>query len=318
MSSATDIDAPDPVAYMHSTVDPDVVLKELGFRFEGTSTLGKQHWLKNAGRGVWHSVIVSKDDPNVNYRKVKASGRGSLDKEFQVIQHAQVPVSEVRRFLMRWHSEALELIHCLLDADIDALNPRADLDRLFPNRCPACGSTNVSQEADDEGLIDCYDCGIWFDPLHPNNSPAVPGNYPQHESIDPDDPEKSLKNFVSSMPDRHPRITITFSQITPESAEQGDHSDSGWIDEEGVPMEPDNFDYEEGLGVADLAAKYLQREGATEASASFFHPGVWYSTGYQTIDYGTGTEEERNYHLKDFTEDEERQVWNLLHPRRQA
>jgi len=27
-----------------------------------------------------------------------------------------------------------------------------------------CGSKNLS-EVDDEGLIDCFDCGIWFDPL---------------------------------------------------------------------------------------------------------------------------------------------------------
>lgn len=211
-------------------------------------------------------------------------------------------------------AEAQEVVYALLDSDPDAFDPRADLERLIPHRCPECGSSNISSEADDEGLLDCFNCGIWFDPLHPNNSPVRN----QMENVDPDDPDDPLTFIRNMPPGGQRRILITFAQTTPESAEQGDHSDSGWIDQDGVVMEPDEFDYEEGLGPADLAAKYLKREGATEASASFFHPGVWYSTGWNTVDYSTGTEEERNYHLKDFTEEEERQVWNLLHPRRQA
>lgn len=219
------------------------------------------------------------------------------------------------------HVEAQEVIHALLDSDPDAFDPRADLERLIPHKCPNCGSSNISNEADDEGLLDCFNCGIWFDPLHPENAPQFPGLHcrvsqrgPRNENVDPDDPH----DFISRMPLLDPRIVISYSQTTPESAADGDFSESGWIDEEGVSMKPDDIDYEEGIGTADLAAKYLQREGATQASASFFHPGVWYSTGWNTVDYGTGTEEERNYHLKDFTEEEERQVWNLLHPRRQA
>ena len=209
-------------------------------------------------------------------------------------------------------SAAQDVIRTLLDSDSDALAPRADLERLIPHRCPECGSHNISSEADEEGLLDCFNCGIWFDPLHPDNSPVKP----RMENVDdPDDPATFIRNMPST---GQRRILITFAQTTPESSEQGDHSDSGWIDQDGVPMEPDEIDYEEGLGPADLAARYLKHEGATQASASFFHPGVWYSTGWQTIDYRTGTDEERNYHLKDFTEDEERLVWNLLHPNRQA
>ena len=31
------------------------------------------------------------------------------------------------------------------------------------NEIQGCGGTNTS-DPDDEGLVDCYDCGIWFDP----------------------------------------------------------------------------------------------------------------------------------------------------------
>ena len=116
--------------------------------------------------------------------------------------------------------------------------------------------------------------------------------------------------FINAMEMPNPRITVTYSQTTPESVEQGDTSASGYIDEEGKPMTPDEFDYEEGLGVADLAVKFLMDEGAVHASASHFHPGVWYSTEYQTIDYRTGTDEERCFHLVDFSEAEELDVWN--------
>lgn len=36
--------------------------------------------------------------------------------------------------------------------------------------CPECGSENISNPEDDrDGWIDCFDCGIFFDPAHPNN-----------------------------------------------------------------------------------------------------------------------------------------------------
>lgn len=312
MSKAADIDSPDPVDYLYSTVDVDVVLKDLGFRLEGTSVLGKDHhdwWLKPAGRGIWHSVIVDKNSPEVSYRKVKVSGRG---KE-QVIQQATVPVSQVRRFLKRWHTEAQEVIQTLLDNDPDAFDPRADLDRLIPHRCPECGSTNISSEADDEGLLDCFNCGIWFDPLHPDNSPVrnQDRGEARMESTDPDDPI----DFINRMPLLNPRIQISYSQTTPESAEQGDTSDSGWIDDKGAEMTPDEWDREEGLTAVDLAAKFLKDEGATQASASYFYPGVWYSSDWGTVDYATGTTEERNYHLVDFSPEEEHAIWNKVHER---
>ncbi len=46
------------------------------------------------------------------------------------------------------------------------------LARNVPMDCPECHSTNLT-EPDDEGLVDCLECGIWFDPLHPANRPVA-------------------------------------------------------------------------------------------------------------------------------------------------
>lgn len=111
---------------------------------------------------------------------------------------------------------------------------------------------------------------------------------------------------------RFPRILISFSRTTPESAEDGDFSETGWIDEEGVEMTPD-IDYEDDdpykETVASKAIAFLKDEGACYASSSDFYPGVWYTTEYQTLDYHTGEEEEKSYHLKGFTEEEEQAIY---------
>jgi len=45
--------------------------------------------------------------------------------------------------------------------------------------CPECASRHVSPP-DREGLIDCYDCGIWWQPDHPNNQVRIPA--PEEDS----------------------------------------------------------------------------------------------------------------------------------------
>jgi transcription elongation factor Elf1 len=55
--------------------------------------------------------------------------------------------------------------------------PERDLKTNPVYKCPECGSSHTSLP-DDEGLVDCLDCGIWFNPNHPNNV---------QESVDPDD-----------------------------------------------------------------------------------------------------------------------------------
>ncbi len=121
-------------------------------------------------------------------------------------------------------------------------------------------------------------------------------------------PSRGRRRFGNAEPTGR-LIRTTFSRITPaEGEDEEPDEEHGWIDEEGVDMEPDEYDREEGLSAVDKAVKFLEREGVTEASSSAFHPGVWYSTEYSVTDYSTGEEEQRSYHLKGFTPDEEREV----------
>lgn len=112
------------------------------------------------------------------------------------------------------------------------------------------------------------------------------------------------------------RIAITFETITPESAEQGDAADRGWIDEDGVEMTPDEYDREEGITAVDKAVKFLKYEGASEPSSSHFYEGVWY-TAYETdTDYSTGETTNKSYHLKGFTKAEQEAIFNKMKSRR--
>jgi hypothetical protein len=106
-------------------------------------------------------------------------------------------------------------------------------------------------------------------------------------------------------------VNVYFARVTPESAEDGDFSDTGVVDE-GVSLEPDKWEREEGFTAVDLAVKLLQKAGATEPSSSHFHKGIWYATGFEVVSYRTGEEEERTYHLKGFTEREEREVFDAI------
>lgn len=108
------------------------------------------------------------------------------------------------------------------------------------------------------------------------------------------------------------RIVSTYSETTPESAEDGDCSDTGWIDEDGESCEPEDEDET----AIDNAVRILRNAGVTEPSSSAFHPGLWYSTEPQVIDYSTGTEREESYHLKGFSEDEEREIYRRMTARR--
>jgi hypothetical protein len=136
------------------------------------------------------------------------------------------------------------------------------------------------------------------------------------EESGPDD--VNPRDYLKALPERDPRITITFARTTPESTEQGDFSETGWIDEEGVSMLPDEFDEEEGISAADKAVKFLTNEGAVHPSSSDFYPGTWWSTEWSTVDHRTGEDEERNFHLKGFTEEEERQIWIAIRGPRRA
>jgi hypothetical protein len=119
-----------------------------------------------------------------------------------------------------------------------------------------------------------------------------------------------------------PHILISFTRITRGDSEDSDdyEEEHGWIDEEGVEFEPDESDVEDGMSesesIVEQAVKFLQKEGASNPSSSGFHPGVWYSTEYETTDYGTGEEEERSFHLKNFEKEEEAEIFKQMTARR--
>lgn len=77
-------------------------------------------------------------------------------------------------------------------------------------------------------------------------------------------------------------IRTTFEVVTPESAEEGDAAERGWVDETGERH--------------TVAGAIRELEGC-EASSSAFHPGIWYTEAEGTTDYETGAVTTRSYHL---------------------
>lgn len=109
-----------------------------------------------------------------------------------------------------------------------------------------------------------------------------------------------------------PRIRISFTHTTPEDMEQGDSGETGWIDEEGVSMVPDEFDREDGKTAVDLAVAFLRKEGVSEHSSSEFDPRGWYMTEWSHSSVYSEDEEQRSFHLTDFTQEELRQIYDQL------
>ena len=117
-------------------------------------------------------------------------------------------------------------------------------------------------------------------------------------------------------------IATAFTTVTPESAEAGDYASRGWEDKEGDDIEVDASDFEEAMEAAShvpvtdaivkKAVRWLRDHGATEASASSFHRGVWYETEF-AMDYSSGEEKQEEFFLRNFTEDEERRVFKEFH-----
>lgn len=288
-------------SYVKSSADPEAAVKEMGFTFHGVNTAQPEDpckiWLKHLRSGLWAVIVTHDNDPNkVSYFKTRRKGQGFFAQSTELERAVDVPFRDVRRKLMKWKQEdAKAVVHHLLDSPVDALDPRADLENLIQHRCPKCGSSNVI--AEDEGTVDCCNCGHWF---------MEDGEFNLNDEI------SDLKAYAlaNGLP---PRICTTFSRTTPESVEQGDYSETGWEDEEGVSMLPDEFDREEGLTVTDKAAEFLYDKGAySEDVSSHFHPGVWYTSGWSTVSYQTGEEEELNYHLTGFTPEQEQEVYNKL------
>lgn len=127
-------------------------------------------------------------------------------------------------------------------------------------------------------------------------------------------PRRARRNTAAPV-GKGPRILISYEVFTPESVEEGEAEERGWIDEEGVSMRPDKYDQAEGLTVVDEAVKFLRDEGVIEASSSQFHKGIWY-IGDTSQNFRTGEDTVNHYHLVDFSQAQEREVYERLFPRR--
>lgn len=108
-------------------------------------------------------------------------------------------------------------------------------------------------------------------------------------------------------------IRISYEVITPESAELGEVAERGWIDEDGVVIEPDADD------IADAGSEFLAVVNAAvgvighyrQPSCYPFSPGfTWYSETTGDENYATGAVTYRSWHLSGFTPEEEQDIYN--------
>lgn len=93
-------------------------------------------------------------------------------------------------------------------------------------------------------------------------------------------------------------INRTYSETTPESAEDGDYSDSGFIVEDVA------------YGFRELVAllKSHPEASCSPADGSEFE---WYSTGFYTDDYTYGTEREESVHYSRNNAPRSAKYWRL-------
>ncbi len=135
----------------------------------------------------------------------------------------------------------------------------------------------------------------------------------------------------------YPMIVRTYSIVTEESAQDGDTSEHGWADFRGnqFPIDhykpetihfdlalighdctPDEYDIEDGRDVVANAVMFLQDDCyVSESSSSDFHAGVWYSAESEQ-DYSSGDDTTYNYHLKGFTVEQERAIFDAIKGKR--
>lgn len=79
-------------------------------------------------------------------------------------------------------------------------------------------------------------------------------------------------------------ISRTYAEVTPESAENSDFSETGFISEK----EEVSFSQ-----LVDLMREHCQ----PSCSPNDGSPQTWYSSGFYTSDYSTGTEREESIHF---------------------
>jgi hypothetical protein len=112
------------------------------------------------------------------------------------------------------------------------------------------------------------------------------------------------------------RIRISYDIVTPESAKIGDFAENGWEEEEGICIDPDQYDVEEcGSELAAVVALAANTIG-NDVEASDYPaccPGhTWYAEIDGTPDYSDGSVKRLSYHLDGFSEEEEMAIYAEL------
>lgn len=112
-------------------------------------------------------------------------------------------------------------------------------------------------------------------------------------------------------------IRKTYQIVTSESAANGDYAETGWEDEVGAAIEPDEYDLDEAEGdevaaVVRLVVKYIGH-GVEASDYPNCQPGhTWYTDSNPDRDYETGADTTYSYHLDGFTTDEELAIYAAL------
>ena len=95
--------------------------------------------------------------------------------------------------------------------------------------------------------------------------------------------------------------------------DEEDYGDSVVEDEQDFDCVPDETDLEEGIGPAQIAAKYIREHALSEGiepSSSGWTPGDWYSSS--EMDISTGDMLERSFHPNGFTPEQEQEIYRLV------
>jgi hypothetical protein len=98
------------------------------------------------------------------------------------------------------------------------------------------------------------------------------------------------------------KVKETYAIVTEESAQHGDYAEHGWIDEEGEEFSANNL---------QAVVEYLTHKFVREASCSHFCQGIWYSSE-PDMNYKTGEEETRSFHLYGLTRRQEKFIARRL------
>jgi hypothetical protein len=102
------------------------------------------------------------------------------------------------------------------------------------------------------------------------------------------------------------RIATSYDLVTPESAEEGDIAESGWVDEEGESMDGD-----EDVTPVEAAIAFLRRLGVYPSASCFYAGCVWY-IGQPDLDFRTGAEETRSYFPRGYTDAEAEEIFHAI------